>query len=87
MAEPSPWAAAQSWRALPCFIVWAGPNLIPLSASWTKWGPHSGERGPAALGGKQGGPLHQTWEGPRCGVQSGTKRSALRRGGVQAAWG
>lgn len=39
------------------------------------------------LGGKQGGPLHQAREGPRCGVQSGTKRSALQSGGVQAVWG
>lgn len=42
----APGCTAQSWRALPCFIVWAGPSLIPPSASWTKWGPQGGRQGP-----------------------------------------
>ena len=46
----APGCTAWSWRALPCFTVWAGPGLIPPSASWTKWGPHGGRQGPCCDG-------------------------------------
>lgn len=67
--------AAQSWRALPCFIFWAGPGLIPHLPRGLSGAHIEGDRGPAALRRKTGGPLHQAWEGLRCGGQSGPVHS------------
>lgn len=81
----APGCTARSWRALPCFIVWAGPGLIPPSASWTKWGPHGGRQGPCCDGEEDREAL-STRRGKGFGVGSSQAGSTPGRNGAQALW-
>lgn len=66
-----------------CCIVWAGPILIPPSALWTKWGPHSGRQCPCGVGDGSREAL-STRAGKGLGAESSQALSMLGRDGIQA---
>lgn len=47
----------QRWRALPCFIFWAGPGLIPYLPRGLSGAHTEGDGALLHWGGKQGGPV------------------------------